>query len=199
MVRISILLLLFSSLLTVGYCLGEDKPVTTETHNASEPKIPTVKEEFDAKVIDVIEGDTIIVETADKRQVTVRMEGIDAPERLQNHSKRANQVLPGTVLDKVVRIRVTGKDREERTLAYVMLGEQNVNLGMVWSGWAWHFTKYNGERRFSDAEFEARIAKRGLWAYENPIAPWDYRSQGGNKKQPKLATDDGVAPPAPQQ
>lgn len=46
---------------------------------------------------------------------------------------------------------------------------------------AWHYKKYQGEQsqsdrmKYSEAESEARNAKRGLWYDPNPIPPWDYR------------------------
>ena len=47
---------------------------------------------------------------------------------------------------------------------------------------AWHYNKYQKEQSesdrllYSDAEDEAREAKRGLWQDPYAVAPWEYRA-----------------------
>ena len=52
---------------------------------------------------------------------------------------------------------------------------------MVQEGRAWYYSAY-APRRFdlSEAEWKARKNKSGLWADENPQAPWKWRQE--NKK-----------------
>src|SRR5690606_9858974 len=66
--------------------------------------------EFDGKVVAVTDGDTIGV-MHNGREVKIRLEAIDAPERSQPFGSDAKQALSNAVFGKEVTIKVTGKDR----------------------------------------------------------------------------------------
>lgn len=69
-------------------------------------------------------------------------------------------------------------DRYKRILGKIKLNGKDVNLEQIASGMAWHYKKYQGEQsqsdrlEYSEAESEAKNAKRGLWRDPDPIAPW---------------------------
>ena len=144
---------------------------------------PKVVEELSGKVIAVTDGDTIKV-LVDKETITVRLEGIDAPESKQSFGKKSKEALSGLVAGKTVIVKKTGMDKYKRTLGIVIVGDLDANAKLVEEGWAWHFKKYNDEERLAKLEEAARKAKRGLWADENPLAPWDYRAR---QKTPEVA------------
>jgi endonuclease YncB( thermonuclease family) len=146
---------------------------------------PKVVEELSGKVISVTDGDTIKV-LVNKETVTVRLEGIDAPESGQSFGKKAKEALAGLVAGKTVTVKKTGTDKYMRTLGIVIVGDVDASAKLLEDGWAWHFKKYNDEERLAKLEEAARKAKRGLWAYENAIAPWDYRAR---QKTPEAAPD----------
>ncbi len=154
---------------------------------------PKVVEELSGKVISVTDGDTIKV-LVNKETVTVRLEGIDAPESGQSFGKKAKEALAGLVAGKTVTVKKTGADKYKRTLGIVIVGDVDASAKLLEDGWAWHFKKYNDEERLAKLEEAARKAKRGLWADENPLAPWDYRARqkapqadpGGPKEQKML-------------
>lgn len=133
-------------------------------------------EEFSGKVIGVTDGDTLKV-LVNKDTVKVRLEGIDAPEAGQSYGKKAKEALAELTAGKTVTVKKTGTDRYERTLGIVIVGEVDANAKLIEDGWAWHFKKYNDEERLAKLEDAARKAKRGLWADEKPLAPWDYRTR----------------------
>jgi endonuclease YncB( thermonuclease family) len=66
-----------------------------------------------------------------------------------------------------------------RKLVYVMAGETSVQEQMVKAGAAWVYDSQcrNNEicTRLKKYQEEARDAKRGLWAFEHPIPPWEFR------------------------
>lgn len=148
-------------------------------------------EEFSGKVIGVVDGDTIKV-LVNKESVTIRLEGIDAPESGQSYGKKSKDALAGMVAGKVVTVKKTGTDRYKRILGVVVIGDLDVNATMVQDGWAWHFKKYNSETRLSQLEDVARKAKRGLWADDNALAPWDFRARK-NTPQAVLKIADSEA------
>lgn len=147
---------------------------------------PKVVEEFSGKVIGVSDGDTIKV-LVNKETVKVRLEGIDAPESGQSYGKKAKEALAEMVAGKIVTVKKTGTDRYKRTLGIVIVGDVDANAKLIEDGWAWHFKKYNNEERLAKLEDAARKAKRGLWADEKPLAPWEYRAR---QKTPVAAPDE---------
>ncbi|QDV30324.1 Thermonuclease precursor [Planctopirus ephydatiae] len=144
---------------------------------------PKVVEEFTGKVIGVTDGDTIKV-LVNKDSVTVRLEGIDAPESGQSYGKKSKEALAEIVAGKTVNVKKTGTDKYGRTLGIVIVGDSDANAKMVEDGWAWHFKKYNDEERLAKLEDAALKAKRGLWADATPLAPWDYRAR---QRTPEVA------------
>jgi micrococcal nuclease len=130
--------------------------------------------EFTGRVVGVTDGDTakVLVGT---RTITVRLEGIDAPETGQPFGTRARQALSTLVFGKTVMVRKTGQDRYDRTLGVMVDGSIEINAKMVEDGFAWHYKKYSSDERLIALERQARELKRGLWADLNPIAPWDFR------------------------
>ena len=143
---------------------------------------PKVVEELSGKVIGVTDGDTIKV-LVNKESVTVRLEGIDAPESKQSFGNKSKEALSRLVAGKTVTVKKTGTDKYKRTLGVVIVGDVDANAKLIEDGWAWHFKKYNDEERLAKLEEVARKAKRGLWADENPLAPWDYRAK---QKMPEV-------------
>jgi len=143
-------------------------------------------QEITGKVVGVHDGDTITLLTAEKEQVKVRLEGIDAPELKQAFGNASKQSLSDLVFGKLVRLEVAGKDRYKRTLGHVFVGETWVNLAQVKKGFAWHYKKYSKDAEIGEAEAEAREARLGVWKDASPVAPWDWRSVG-KKKSPLAA------------
>lgn len=65
------------------------------------------------------DGDTITVEVEPKRRVTIRLQGIDAPERTMPYSRISRSHLSDLVLNKVVAFNPEKIDRHGRTVAVV--------------------------------------------------------------------------------
>jgi endonuclease YncB( thermonuclease family) len=130
---------------------------------------------FDAKVISIIDGDTIHVLTANKRDVKIRLASIDAPERKQPFSTQSKQALSDKILGKMVEVKDHGNDKYGRIIADLYLDSRWINLEMIQDGFAWHYLAYSKDTHLADAEMLARKAKKGLWIDPNPIAPWEFR------------------------
>lgn len=130
----------------------------------------------------VKDGDTIEI-TSNGMTATVRLEHIDCPEKGQDFSKRAKQFTSDFCYGKPVRVETRGKkDRYGRVIGVVYRADgANLNLSLVNAGYAWHFRKYSKDRRYAQAEEAARKARRGLWASDFPIAPWDWRKMRRNR------------------
>jgi endonuclease YncB( thermonuclease family) len=137
-------------------------------------------EEFRGRVVGVTDGDTITV-LRDGRGTTVRLAGIDAPERRQAYSQRARQFTAALAYGRTVTVRVAGRDRYARILGDVILPDgRSLNQELVRAGFAWWFRKYSRDPRLARLEEEAREGRRGLWADRVPEAPWEFRSRRGS-------------------
>ena len=140
----------------------------TETNNKEIP-------EQQGTVIKIVDGDTFDLLTKDKRTLRVRMYGIDCPEKKQDFYQSAKNALAGYIFKKNVQLKITGYDRNKRTIAMVYSNRQNINLAMIKNGFAWHFSRYSSDSNFAQAESQARKAKAGLWKKPDPVAPWVFR------------------------
>ena len=69
--------------------------------------LPVTSEAWSGKVIGIADGDTITV-LRDKKDVRIRLYGIDCPEGGQAFSKRARQFTSKTVYRKVVEVKGNG-------------------------------------------------------------------------------------------
>jgi endonuclease YncB( thermonuclease family) len=139
--------------------------------------------QFTGKVVGVTDGDTITVLSSEKEQFKIRLYGIDAPESHQAFGSRAKEFTSSQCFGKTVTVIEKDKDRYGRTVAEVVLpGGTNLNLTILHGGMAWWYKDYaRNEKTYQTAESGAKAAKRGLWADANPIPPWDFRKDGGEK------------------
>lgn len=119
----------------------------------------------------VMDGDTFR-----SGELRVRLWGIDAPEKGQAFADEARDRLRKLCEGKVVRLVWKGQDRHQRAVAVVYIGKTNINLKLVKEGLAWHYAYYAPDAKdFAAAEKAARKARRGLWADDEPVNPYEFR------------------------
>lgn len=128
------------------------------------------------KVVKVADGDTFTLMDSYGKTHRIRLYGIDCPELNQPFGKDAKRFTSNLVLQKMVSIEKISNDRNGRIVAKVTInGNQSLNQLLLQNGMAWHFLKYDKSKTYADLERQARVAKLGVWASANPIAPWDWR------------------------
>ncbi|MDB4409331.1 thermonuclease family protein [Gammaproteobacteria bacterium] len=133
------------------------------------------------RVVRVTDGDTIVVLDSSNVQHKIRLTGIDAPERKQAFGTKSKEHLSDSVAGKFVVVDYDKRDRYERILGKVLLSNEDMNLEQIKAGLAWHYKKYQKDQEpadrelYSEAEIEAREAKRGLWYDPDPVPPWEHR------------------------
>jgi micrococcal nuclease len=128
----------------------------------------------------VLEGDTLRVQLITGPTV-VRLANIDAPEPKQPGGAEARKALHDHVLGEEVALSVVSRDESGWLVAVVHLGDENVNGWMVKQGHAWAYRPQVRDADYCVWEDAARSLKRGLWAREEWLAPWEWR-QGGDGK-----------------
>jgi micrococcal nuclease len=176
------LLLIFSGILifllgiSLGFWVGKMKYASPkEEWRQDKNKISTTETEKtfvgEFKVVRVIDGDTIEIEGGER----VRYIGIDTPETVDPKKSKecfgaeAFMQNKKLVAGKTVRLEkdTTDRDKYNRLLRYVWVGDDFINLDLVKNGFAYAYaytpdTKY--QKQISEAQKEAIGAKNGLWA-----------------------------------
>ncbi|HEY0983672.1 thermonuclease family protein [Schlesneria sp.] len=137
----------------------------------------TSPEEIKGSVTRVIDGDTFFIRDG-KTLTSVRLAGIDAPERGQPFATQAHNALKEILARKDLVIRKVGSDpRDKKILVTVETDGTSVNAEMVQEGWAWCVEEGTPDTKLKELQKDAQDAHRGLWADESPVEPWTYRAQ----------------------
>ena len=134
--------------------------------------------QFTGAVISVADGDTITVLTKDKRQVKIRLYGIDCPERNRSFGVRAKQATSDAVFGKPVTVQPMDMDRHDQTVAVVyMPGGKSLNEHLVREGMAWVYPQYCKQEEICaplrKLEQAARSQRRGVWDDKDQMSPQD--------------------------
>ena len=128
------------------------------------------------RVTRVIDGDTLVVNSE-----KVRLVAIDAPELKQRHGREAKKALD-VFRSKKVTVEYYKRGPYKRIIGKVFYDGWDIGLHQIASGNAWYASRYskdlygtNDALHYETAHKTAKNLQRGLWAYDNPVAPWKYR------------------------
>jgi endonuclease YncB( thermonuclease family) len=135
--------------------------------------------DFVGRVVKVSDGDTLTV-LADRKEIKVRLDAIDAPELRQPFGRQAQRSLAEICASRTARVVEKGHDRYGRTVSRIACDGVDANAEQVRRGMAWVFVRYAPRSSPNSAPLyglqdEARATRRGLWADPQPTAPWDWR------------------------
>jgi len=138
-----ILLILFVTSFTFYYSITDDKNIQT------------------AKVIQILDGDTLILNDSTK----IRLLGINTPESSQPFSIQAKEFLENQVLNQTIQIEKIGKDKYSRTLAYIFKNSSNINELLLLNGLAtlYYYETDSYYKTLKKAEKFAQTSQLGLW------------------------------------
>lgn len=144
--------------------------------------IPARQPQFSlrGRVVGISDGDTLTLLTQNRKQVKIRLHGIDAPELGQAWGQRAKQALSSLTFRQTVHVQETDRDQYGRIVGVVYRGQIPINETLIASGHAWVYRKYNKNKRWNALEIEAQKRRLGLWKLHpnQRIPPWDYRRNG---------------------
>lgn len=150
--------------------------------------------DFTGRVVGVADGDTLTVLDG-KRQVRVRLWGIDAPERGQPWSSRSREALAARAMHREARVATRGHDGYGRTLARVAVGGVDLGEAQLADGLAWVYRRYANDASMIALEDGARAARRGVWSLPDPEPPWRYRERVSPPRFPARAAHPEGSPP----
>lgn len=146
-------------------------------------------EEFDAKVIAVMDGDTVMV-MRDGQKIKVRLANIDAPEADQEFGKESRQALLDRVMKKQVHVNSQVVDSYGRMIAEMSVDGKSINEEQVQNGMAWEYSHFHRNKRYLSLSKQAQQMRRGLWGQGvQPIAPEQWRKS----HPPRIKVDDKLS------
>jgi micrococcal nuclease len=169
------LILSTATVILLSFCIvGCAEPILApSSESAEEVETLSTPERVQAKVVRVIDGDTIEVNISGS-VYRVRYIGINTPEVGQWGADEATQANAQLVLGKTVELEkdVSETDQYGRLLRYVWVNTSMVNATLVANGYAQVATyppdvKYQQE--FLNLQRQAQEAGLGLWATQQPI------------------------------
>ena len=157
-----------------------------QTQTVESTAIPTIQSWPEAKVVKVVDGDTLSVSLNGKTE-TVRVIGIDTPETVdprkpvQCFGQKASDMAKEQLLNQTVQLEsdpTQGElDKYNRLLRYVWLDDGSSDFGaiMIQFGYAHEYTyslPYKHQEKYKKLQKEAEQGKKGLWADDAcPITP----------------------------
>lgn len=126
--------------------------------------------EEDGRVLEVGDGDSLLV-VVDGRRERVRLIGINAPELEECFGVEARRALADLAGGAPVVLTADSEDRDryDRLLRYVHVGDTFINLALVEGGYALarpYPPNTAHQEALEAAEARARAAQRGMWAPE---------------------------------
>jgi micrococcal nuclease len=161
-------------LLLIAACCGA-VPVSTA---AAEPQ----RARWAGVVTYVVDGDTVRVRPLQGgKPVSIRVEGIDAPEICQTGGQAAREALSRRVLGRQVVIEGRSHDDYGRLLGKVLLDGADMGERMVTDGHAWSYRYRGSGGPYAAQQQLAESARRGIFADATTAAvyPRVFRKQNG--------------------
>jgi micrococcal nuclease len=129
-----------------------------------------------ARVVSVIDGNTIEIVDESNETHKIILAGIDSPELTQKYGEKARKFLEKIALEKNVTVQITGKDRKGVAIAVVTIEDKDPRIDLLKEGLAWTAEK-NPAPELESVRQKAQEKGKGLWKQDNPTPPWTYRRE----------------------
>lgn len=151
------------------------------------------------KVIEIVDGKTIIIETFSGSKITAELQYIEVPEFGQPLYETTKDHLQNLVFDKKVEFRARGLT-QNKTVGQLFLKGVDISQQMIRDGAAWYAVlEKNGQDAaeseiYQNNEVLAKNEKRGIWAIENLKPAWQIRAEAEQNRrvQEKFAQDEAA-------
>jgi endonuclease YncB( thermonuclease family) len=137
--------------------------------------------ELSGRVVDVLDGDTLTIESNAKKLFRVRLKEVDAPEAGQTFGRQARQFVEGLALQKTVAVKYGTLDRYGRAIGEVILPDGRLlNRELLRFGFAWHYrVHFPVDESLREWEYQAWKQKAGL-----AVPPWKFRRENNSRQDP---------------
>lgn len=139
--------------------------------------------EFKGVVVNVIDGDSIVVKNGDNDE-EIRLINIDAPELNQQYGRWAKDYVTMFTRGREVTVRHNRQYIPGKALVGEVFLEDGASLNemMVSEGVAWFDSIHFKNEKTKILEEKARNSRKGLWRQNNPEPPWIWRKKNNDIK-----------------
>lgn len=139
---------------------------------------PALATKFQANVLSVLDGDTLIIQTANG-PITVHIGGFESPEPGQPFFEEAKALTIKLINGKPVTVSVLGEIANQSIVKIVPANYKSIPLVLISSGLGWVAKPVRPTEK--EIETKARMKHVGIWSEPNPESPWAYRARYGKK------------------
>mgnify|MGYP003335146935 CR=1 FL=1 len=140
------------------------------------PKAPPVE----ARVVQVPDASTLVVQAADGSRQTLRLAGVEPLEPCQPGAGEARQALAEWTQGHSVTFKAEGRDRGGRVLAHVQLEGDDLSRRLVEEGWAFSARTKWDHGPYVKQERQAVALHRGIYALGGAVqTPERFRREHG--------------------
>lgn len=135
------------------------------------------------RIVGITDGDTLVLLDTANRQHSIRLAGIDSPEKGQDFGDKARSQLSALAFGRQASADCRRRDKYQREICLVKVDGQDLGLEQVRAGMAWWYRQYISEQsaaeraNYEQAEFNAKVRRFGLWNSKNPTPPWNWRHE----------------------
>ncbi|CAN5543968.1 hypothetical protein BH10ACI1_BH10ACI1_06090 [soil metagenome] len=139
------------------------------------------------QVVGIVDGRTLLVETAKDSRVKFRLQYIEVPEAEQPLAEVVKSHLRDLAFGKTVNIRSNSISRDTIIIGQVILNGADLSRQMLRDGAAWFY--FDGAENLDDykaMEAAAKTEKRGIWGVEGLKPAWEFRKDKEIAAQKKL-------------
>jgi len=141
-------------------------------------------QEIKGQVIQIIDGNTLTIKSAENESYKIVLFGIDCPELGQKYGDKAKKCLEQLMMKKNVTVQILGKDRQGNYMGIVTTEKSlDPRIQLLEEGLAWT----SESEPAADLESFKSVAQqkgKGLWKEKEPTPPWVFRRQQ-SMAQPK--------------
>jgi endonuclease YncB( thermonuclease family) len=153
------------------------------------------RQAFTARVIAVLDGDTVLIKRA-SGLLKIRLAEIDAPEKAQTFGETSKRSLSDMVMGKQVKFVSETMDQYGRMVAHLSVEGLDVNAEQIRRGMAWEYSNFHSNKSLIALQHEAMQVPRGLWAQSDPTPPWEWRKLHPSTQPVAASATDHAVPDA---
>ena len=142
--------------------------------------LPAHADTLKGKIVAVLDGDSLVLQSGDSKRRNIRLSGIDAPEKGQPFADASREHLSTLALGKDAEADCYKRQRR-RQICFVEVDGKDLGLEQLNAGLAWWYTRYAPEQpllrqmSYEAAARNAAAQRKGIWQDEDPVPPWDWK------------------------
>jgi micrococcal nuclease len=140
------------------------------------------QQRMNGKVVNVIDGKTVVIELDTRKTITAELDFIEVPETEQQLSQTVKDHLQNMLMGKIVDFYAKGITKTN-FVGKMYLGDVDVSQQMLRDGAAWYAVSEQERQNTAEKdsyklmESQAKLEKRGVWGIANLQTPWAFRAE----------------------